>query len=1493
MQASDTALEPKPRTSILCRIEHSPRLQLVVLALIVALGAGLRLYNVDWDDGTHLHPDERFLTMVENGLSWPTSLNQYWDTANNPLNPYNSTQGSYVYGLFPVAAAKLAGEASGYTGYFGVHLAGRVLSALADIGSILLVFFIGRRLYSAKVGLLGAFLLSVSVLAIQNSHFFTVDNFTTFFVTLALYYAVRVAQGRSWRNLIALGFAFGMAASCKINTLSFLAVIGPALLLRMQARKQSADTTRRRWRLVVRLESPKADAPTTPPRPTSPLWRAALEMLVVLIVAFFTFRIVQPQAFMGPGFFGLTINDKWVSDMAMISKLVSGQIDYPPSHQWTARTPIWYSFKNLVLWGQGLPLGLATWFGWGLMAWQLARRREWRHLLPWIWMTLTFFYSSVQFVKTVRYLLPIYPTMALIAAWGLSWLMARTRERLSVRTRWRIWQHRLAWIAAGTVALGTLLWALAFCRIYTQPVTRITASRWMFANLPKGTALTWEEWDDPLPLSIDGHAVSELFNQIKTSPYGEDTPDKREELYSWLEQTEYIVLSSNRLYGSIPRLPMRYPMTTRYYEALFSGELGFDLYQTFTSRPGLFGIEIVDDDADETFTVYDHPKVLIFKKNASFSSERLRELFGGYDLEHVVRMMPRDVGRAPNCLMLSNDRWASQQSSSTWSALYPAGNLFSQAPTLSWLAVLWLLGLIGFAYLFVPCRPLRDNGYAISKMMGLLLAGWLSWLIPSLKLVPYSRTLLAAILGVLAVGAVIIFVRHRAKFTSFIRWRWRQLVMMELLFIGLFMLMWLVRTTNPDLWHPALGGEKPMELAYLNAILRSEYFPPYDPWFAGGYLNYYYLGWVLVAYLIKLTATVPAISFNLAIPTWFALTGMGAFGLVFNIVGPDQPRRWLGRSVLFGLAAAALTVLAGNLAEVGVIARGWMSLGESAARPGAWPIVQDIQRLFSGMAANLFRGETLPVRQEWWYWNASRVMPNGEITEFPYFTFLYADLHPHMLDMPFFLMSLVLGLNLARYRPRLEGADWLRQITAWPWAAAGFTALSLGFSWCANTWDLPASVALIAGMLALGLYQSGMRVTKREIVYGIALLVVILVASNLLYRPFHANYGAAYTSVSPWTGARTSLLSLIAMFGLQLYILYTSVSSAVLGRQARGVVARAVRVLLPKRRWQRSIDRYRALVNNPSPSYQLAWFGIGLLMAALLFGALLGAWVLVVVLPLAVFSAWLAIRSESRSSQRLLGLLSFAGAMLVIGVEYVVIKGDIGRMNTVFKFYLQVWLIWGAAAGIALSETLPRLKTWPAGRHAWWQTLLALLIVAAASYPILATPAKVQDRWQYPAPTGLDGLAYMPLAEFHDQDQTLTLAYDARGIAWMQSHVQGTPVIAEGAAPPYRWGSRYSINTGLPTIIGWDWHQKQQRAALSSTVIDWRLNDLVTLYSSPNPEAAMEIVARYNVRYIVVGELESVYYHPVGLAKFERMVGDTLEVAYRDGPLTIYHVLER
>jgi uncharacterized membrane protein len=281
-----------------------------------------------------------------------------------------------------------------------------------------------------------------------------------------------------------------------------------------------------------------------------------------------------------------------------------------------------------------------------------------------------------------------------------------------------------------------------------------------------------------------------------------------------------------------------------------------------------------------------------------------------------------------------------------------------------------------------------------------------------------------------------------------------------------------------------------------------------------------------------------------------------------------------------------------------------------------------------------------------------------------------------------------------------------------------------------------------------------------------------------------------------------------------------------------------------------------------------------------------------VALPLIVWTGLLMIRPEAEPERRAtLGLIGL-GLLLTVVVEVVVAKGDIGRMNTVFKFYLQVWTLLSIASGAALAWVWAQLPEWKPVSRLVWQLGLTLLVTVAAMYTVLATSAKIQDRMATAAPRTLDGMLYMAYAQYpSEKGVTLDLKYDYEAIRWMQANVSGSPVIVEVNAAEYHWGSRFTINTGLPGVLGWNWHQRQQRVVVPDQLIWARANDINGFYMTFDEQAALNFLKKYNVSYIVVGEYERAYFPPPSFEKFDLMVKDgTLKVAHQNEGTTIYEV---
>ncbi|MGC8787786.1 MAG: phospholipid carrier-dependent glycosyltransferase, partial [Anaerolineae bacterium] len=398
---------------------------------------------------------------------------------------------------------------------------------------------------------------------IQQAHFFTMDSFAATFVALTFYFALWVADRGSWRDFIGMGISYGCAVACRINVAIIALVMGLAFLWRIYQLYRSPPVveqipvrvpSKQQWewtfggvRIALKVNShaneqsePPAQAPVRQVERTwlDAAYSLALKAVVCAVFAFLAFRIAQPYTFQGPGFFGLKLSENWLRDMRNWSPILSGKADSYPSHQWAARPPVLYTLTNMVLWLVGVPMGLASWAGWGLAWYELLRKRFLQHLLPLAWTTFAFFYHSTQFIKNPRYLVPFYPFMALMAAYLLVYLWDRAR---SVQFRWA---KPAAIAVVAFVTIGTFLWAFAFTRIYTRPHTWVTASRWIYENIPKGSAITGEAWGDWLPWGgVDGRNgfADGTYTGIEMHPYAEDSPEKLGWFMDWLNQADYII----------------------------------------------------------------------------------------------------------------------------------------------------------------------------------------------------------------------------------------------------------------------------------------------------------------------------------------------------------------------------------------------------------------------------------------------------------------------------------------------------------------------------------------------------------------------------------------------------------------------------------------------------------------------------------------------------------------------------------------------------------------------------------------------------------------------------------------------------------------------------------------------------------------------------------------------------------------------------------------
>ena len=1429
---------------------HSPA-DGALLALLLLVALSLRLMDLNWDAGHFAHPDERFIVMVTQTVEWPKRWQDLFNPRQSGLNPFSRPDGSgvrqpehFAYGHFPVyllkgitsglqalwrPAAHLFGAGSGValflrrmTDFTQMTMTGRVLSALFDTASIVVAYAFGRRLFGRWAGLLAAGLLVFTVMDIQLAHFYAVDSLLAFFVTLTLYWLVRYVQDGERKAALWAGAAFALAVASKSSAAPLALPWAAAFLLR--ERRRAGGQSQR---------------------------GSAGDMLASAAVGAVTFALVSPYVLLDLKMF--------LSSVGFEGQMVRGVVDLPYTRQYRNTPAFLYPVLMQLRWGMGWLPGLLAFAG---LLWATARQgwRAWERqplepetiVLAW---ALPYFLITGSFmVKFMRYMAPLIPVMLVLGS-GLIVHLGR---------RWR----RLAIGAAVLVLLYAVLWSAAFTSIYRRPFTREAASQWIYRNIPAGEVITTEEWDDliPYPTIVDGTYRSPEQYTVVSFPLQEpDDLRKVDMLVRNLTEADYVIVSSNRFYGWLPRMRSTYPLSNAYYEMLFKGQLGFELVQQFTSYPTLGPWQFRDDHADESFTVYDHPKVMIFKKTQPLPPEQLRAMFisalgsGAQAGGDRSLLLPVALDRMPIRGDFGWNAWATDG--------LPA--------IVFWWLVATILGLAAWPLLHWLVGDLWAGGWPLSRVLGLLLVGYATWLPSSLGL-PANRAILMACAALLLLFVAVLVSRRRASaLAAFLRGHWRELVAAEAIALVAYLAWTGVRVLNPDLWHPWWGGERPMEMGFLLGILKSGRFPPYDPFYAGGYINYYYYGLYLVSCLVKLTGIVPEVAFNLALAYFYSLTVAAAATL-----GASLARH---HKATVGLCAAAFVGLIGNVDGGLQLVRRWGEQGTQALGANL-PLLGWLPRLLLGLYRVIAQAAPVP---NYDFWGPTRVIPDT-INEFPFFSFLYGDLHPHILDMPVVLFGLALAYSLLR---RLT-ANENRRAELSPSPLASVTTVALlaflaGGAIATNTWDAPL---LLAGLALVALLAWRGR-SWRELRFLAGVLLMGGVAAVVLFLPFLTYYKAPPGGLG-LTRAGSPLLHFLRIWGFfALASLGMSLLTLARARSTRGVPGFISLALRHWRRLPQVLDLAEAF---PGARRAASLANLGLLLFLLLMALLIAlgraaAGVCLSLGLIAALAAWAAPSPEERFAS---GLAAVAWAVL-LAAEVFYLKdwlagGPAYRMNTVFKFGVQAWLLLGVSCGAqALLLWRPQ-----GGLASVWRGATLALLALCSLYPLLGGAARISARFPnaHPPVGTLNGLAYMSVGSYFwpDEQHPIVLLPESEALAWLRQHVPGAPVVAEAALGYYReGGSAVASWTGLPIPLG-PQHEAEQRP---QAPLGERESEVRELYQTPDPAQAERLIKELSVSYIYVGQLERIAYGDVGLAKFETMVqAGQLERAYSNQAVSIYRV---
>jgi YYY domain-containing protein len=724
---------------------------------------------------------------------------------------------------------------------------------------------------------------------------------------------------------------------------------------------------------------------------------------------------------------------------------------------------------------------------------------------------------------------------------------------------------------------------------------------------------------------------------------------------------------------------------------------------------------------------------------------------------------------------------------------------------LSWYLLVQIGALAIWPALFVALRPLDDRGWAAAKTAGLLAVAWLVWFVCMLAPVPFTR--IALVIAVVIVGgATWLWCWRTALLADLLAWmrERRQLLGALEVVFAAAFILFAVLRAH----EPAIAAfEKPMDMAFVNGFLTAQTLPTQDSWLSGYGVPYYYFGYFVAACLGKLAASEPGVTYNLAAAVVPALAAVGIASLAWTLCrAAAATPTWSA----FGAGLATLLALfCGNLRAFFefALSRGWVAADAGAAL--------GIKNFGDGVLPGVWP----PVNGLWWF-ASSRVIPNTQpdgINEFPFFTAFLSDLHPHFVAMPFEL--LVLAVIAAHVLSR--GAT-LRS----PWTL-GLAALSLGALLVMNTWDIAPFWLLYVG---LGLYAARFSEWRWRWVAAAATPF----AGVVLYFPYFIGYGGPPLGVGLVTD-HTPLGSLLVLFGWAFVLL------AALGLFVRWCIG-------DRRGW--------------------AVVGAGVVLGALLVALDQPGMGLLVALVGTLFPWPGVIDRVDPPIAMVVGIGVFAAAML-LGVEIIYLDDVFhSRMNTVFKFDENAWLLAGLAAGVGVA-LIGRFAL----RARWLVSGLAcLFVLGGLVYPVSAIASRMSEI--PPGGPGLDGAAFLS-------------PDDRAAVRWLSSQngSAGRVVVAEALGNEYDpLSAGMATFSGGATVLGWAGHELQWRGPLP--VISVRQADLASLYRDAQPDQVQSILDRYGVRYVFVGDQERRVYGDDVTSRFDGL----LTVAFRSGSDVIYRV---
>jgi len=676
------------------------------------------------------------------------------------------------------------------------------------------------------------------------------------------------------------------------------------------------------------------------------------------------------------------------------------------------------------------------------------------------------------------------------------------------------------------------------------------------------------------------------------------------------------------------------------------------------------------------------------------------------------------------------------------------------------------------------------------------------------------------------------------------------------------------------------------------------------------------------------TGVASAVAFNLSSSLWFGLTALAVYGIVFDLIAArkravdQQDQKLLKVARLGGFLGPFFVLIISCLEGVLEFFYSWQlfwkpdAQGVLTSKFWTWLAISELE-----VGPNAFK-TIFPSRTSGWlWWRGSRVIQDISLTgnkievihEFPFFSYLLSDLHPHMLAMPFVLLALGLCLNLflgaKDYFQTGESVfKWLKRWDFW------FITLVLGSLAFINTWDFPIYVAFFA-LVVVFMRGRALGWNRTRIWEFIQSGLIIGVTGIILYLPFYLGFSSQAGGILPsmeymtrgvhfWIFWGALLIPIVAWLIHEIrqmekprrILKFLGITLLLFGTMF--VVSLLFGVLIL------NLDKIGlSLLDSKLPGIEL--FGAKLVSASQAFSGVHGTadasiilsaaftrriqapgtWITLALMLTAVWTILSGkaktseevasqenekispIISNAQSSKIFVGLLILAGVVLTLVPEFFYLRDHFGtRMNTIFKFYFQAWVLWGIAAAYVSVDILTRVK---GIRHILFTLVLLITMLGGLAYPTVMLWNKTNGfdpiRWT------LDGNAFI---SNNNQDEYAAMQ-------WLTQQPLG--VVAEAVGGSYSDYARVSTRTGMPTVLGWPGHEGQWRGGYEE--VGSREAEVKILYTSNDWTEISNVIEKYSIRYIYLGNLEKNLYITDG-----EFLKSNLPVIYQNSNVTIFEI---